>query len=877
LKLIYSKQKKIITLKLLLSLVLIVNPSAMLFAKEQVTVDDVSNNVKNKEQKNPSQDNSQLKSASGAKVIAKIYQDKKTGEYYGEKTKEPAIQQPEASNKNQSEVKEQKVVTKSDENNSKKDIVNNNSSDAEKPIVTKKIIGNIEIIGLERLDENLILELIDYKNVKNFSASFIENALQKIYESDFFADVKIYRRNKFLVIELKENPLISEIKFVGNDKIDDEALTSEISLKKRSIFTKAKLQNDLKRINELYIKSGRFLAKIEPKIIQKEQNRLEVIFDINEGKKAKIAKIYFLGNQEFADSELLNEISTKQSQWWRFLSSSDSFDSDRVEFDKEMLRRFYNSNGFADFAVISSSSQISANKDRFFITFLLEEGIKYNFGKINIINEIDKFDSKILNKKILIKEGSIYDAQLLEKTVDAFIETMSEASFAFGDVQPILRRNRELKTIDVDFVIAQTPRVYINQIRINGNTRTLDEVIRREMRLREGDPYNLTKINRSKQRIENLNFFEKVEFRTKRLNESDKVDIEIEVKEKKTGELTLGIGYSTIDRLTGNAGIRENNLFGTGQELGINMQKSYWRQNVEIGYTKPYFMSTNLTAGIDLFKYDQVGRNIMMFDQKSMGSVFRGSYAINEFLSHQLKYSINDVRIGNVDNVNTINPVGLRGNFLSSAIGQGFFYDKRNNRINPTRGYFLSFNQEYSGIAGNVNYIKNEGSSAFYLPIYKNDYIFKLSARGGVIDGIGQGVRSNFGYFLGGNDFRGFDFNGLGPRTKDANGSAKGGFSVGGKIYYVGTAEMRFPLGLPKELGIYGALFSENGLVKSVDKDVQGARYGIADSSLIRSSYGLSIAWSSPMGPIRLDFSKVARKEVYDRTQVFRFSFGTSF
>lgn len=849
----------------------------MLFAKEQVTFDNPSNNVKNNEQKNPSQDNSQIKSASGAKIIAKIYQDKKTGEYYGEKSKNSAIQQPEFSNKNQLDVKEQKIKTKSDENNSKKNIANNNSSEIEKPIVTKKIIGNIEIIGLERLDENLILELINYKNVKNFSASFIENALQKIYESDFFAEVKIYRRNKFLVIELKENPLISEIKFIGNDKIDDEALTSEISLKKRSIFTKAKLQNDLKRINELYIKSGRFLAKIEPKIIQKEQNRLEVIFDINEGKKAKIAKIYFLGNQEFADNELLNEISTKQSQWWRFLSSSDSFDSDRIEFDKEMLRRFYNTNGFADFAVISSSSQISANKDRFFITFLLEEGIKYNFGKINIINEIDKFDSKILNKKILIKQGSIYDAQLLEKTVDAFIETMSEASFAFGDVQPILRRNRELKTIDVDFVIAQTPRVYINQIRINGNSRTLDEVIRREMRLREGDPFNLTKINRSKQRIENLNFFEKVEFRTKRLDESDKVDIEIEVKEKKTGELTLGVGYSTFDRLTGNVGIRENNLVGTGQELGINMQKSYWRQNVEIGYTRPYFMGTNLTAGIDLFKYDQVGRNIMMFDQKSMGSVLRGSYAINEFLSHQIKYSINDVRIGNVDNVNTVNPVGLRGNFLSSAVGQGFFYDKRNNRINPTRGYFLSFNQEYSGISGNVNYIKNEGSSAFYLPIYKNDYIFKLSARAGVIDGIGQGVRSNFGYFLGGNDFRGFDFNGLGPRTKDINGSAKGGFSVGGKIYYVGTAEMRFPLGLPKELGIYGALFNENGLVKSVDKDVQGAMYGIADSSLIRSSYGLSIAWSSPMGPIRLDFSKVARKEVYDRTQVFRFSFGTSF
>lgn len=875
-KLIYFKQKNIILLKLILTLILVINPSAMLLAQEQATDQRSSKTTNEKEQSKLSQNNSQAESASGAKVIAKIYKDKKTGKYYSENSKE-SVSQENFKNKDLKAKKNLDHPLQDKQVKANEDKVIEKNSTSEKIFFNKKTIGNIEIIGLERLDENLILELIDHKNIKNFSPSFIENALQKIYESDFFAEVKISRRNKFLVIEVKENPLISEIKFVGNDKIDDEALASEISLKKRSIFTKAKLQNDLKRINELYIKSGRFLAKIEPKIIQKEQNRLEVIFDISEGKKAKIAKIYFLGNQEFSDSDLQDEISTKKSRWWKFLSSSDSFDSDRIEFDKEMLRRFYSSNGFADFAVVSSSSQISAKKDQFYITFLLEEGIKYNFGKINIINEIDKFDSSILNKKILIKEGKIYDATLIEKTVDEFVETMSEASFAFGDVQPIMRRNRELKTIDIDFVIAQTPRVYINQIRINGNSRTLDEVIRREMRLREGDPFNLTKINRSKQRIENLNFFEKVEFRTKRLEESDKVDIEIEVKEKKTGELTLGVGYSTFDRITGNAGIRENNLFGSGQEVGINLQKSYWRQNAEIGYTKPYFMGTNLAAGIDLYKYDQVARNVMIFDQNSMGSVLRANYSITEFLNHQLRYALSDVKIGNVSSLNTIDPTGVRGNFLSSAIGQGFFYDKRNNRLNPIRGYFLSFNQEFSGIGGNVKYFKNEGSGAFYLPIYKNDFIFKLAARGGLIDGVGQGIRSNFGYFLGGNDFRGFDFNGLGPRTKNADGSAKGGLPVGGKIYYVGTAEMRFPLGLPKELGIYGALFSENGLVKSVDKEVQGARYGIADSSLIRSSYGLSLVWSSPMGPIRLDFSKIARKEKYDRTQTFRFSFGTSF
>ncbi len=787
---------------------------------------------------------------SSAKVIAKISSDQSTNKMINQS----------------SEILKNEVSPKQNLNEENKEILKN-----------RFIEDDVEIIGIERIDARTILSLINIKNLKKNVAQTVPESLQKLYETDLFADVKIYRRSGKIFIEVKENPIISDVKFVGNDKIDDESLQNEVSLKKRAVYTKAKLQNDLKRINELYIKSGRFLTKIDPKIIVKEQNRVDIIFDINESSKAKIGKIYFIGNAEFSDKELGDEISTKQSQWWKFLSSSDSYDSDRIEFDKEILRRFYGRNGFADFIVISSAAQISPQKDKFFISFLVEEGIKYKFGEINIVNRINKFDSSVLQKKILPKKGKIYNIDLVEKSIDSFVETMSEASFAFADIEPVLKRNREEKTIDIDFVIQETPRIYINQIRIKGNNRTLDRVIRREMRLREGDPFNITKINRSKQRIENLGFFEKVDFQTKRVGESDKVDLEIEVKEKRTGELTLGIGYSTVDHLTGNVGIRENNLFGTGQELGFNVQKSYWRQNFEINYTKPYFMETNLSAGVDLFKYGMVGRNNLAYDQDSVGSTLRGNYAVTEFLSHQLRYSLSQTKIANINNLNQINIASMQGSFMSSVIGQSFFYDKRDNRIDPKKGYYLSVSQEYSGIGGDIKFIKNEASSGYYLPVYKNDIIFKLSLRGGVIDGIGQQVRSNFGYFLGGNDFRGFNFNGLGPRLKNANGNAKGGYAMGGKIYYVGSAEMRFPLGLPRELGIYGALFSENGVVKSVDKDVSGATYGIADSSLIRSSYGLSLVWSSPMGPIRLDFSKVARKEAYDVTQAFRFSFGTSF
>lgn len=737
----------------------------------------------------------------------------------------------------------------------------------------------IVITGNERVENETILGFLpnfdSKKEVKNFSQKTIDEALKNIYESDLFSDVKISQENNRLLIEVKENPIIAEVKFIGNKKIEDDALQGEISLKKRGIFTKSKLQSDLKRINEIYLKSGRFLARIDPQIIQKEQNRIDIIFEIFEGQKARISDIYFVGNLAFSDRELLDEVSTKKSKWYKFLSSSDVYDSDRIEFDKEKLRRFYGSKGYADFAAISSIAQINQTKDKFFITFLIEEGIKYKVGEVNIINHIAKFDSSILTSEIQIKQNKTYNSELVDKTVDAMVKIMSDKAYAFAHIEPVLKRNKEQKIIDIDFVIEETPPIYINQIRITGNTRTLDEVVRRELRLRDGDAYNITKINRSKQRLQNLGFFEKVEFNTKRIGNTDKVDLEIELKEKKTGELNLGIGYSTVDRLTANVGIKERNLMGTGQELGFNIQKSFSRFTSEINYTKPYFMGRSIDAGFDIFQYNLSKRNTLVYDQKSNGITFRGDYSITEFLKHQIRYSYREESISNVDSTASLNLRNLQGNFTNSTIGHTLLYDKRDNRLNPTNGYYISGSQDYAGVGGYIRNTKYEGSAGYYTPTFNEDFILKFLARGGMINGNGQGVRSNDAFFLGGNNFRGFEFAGLGPRTK-TNGNAVGGSIVGGNIYYVGTAEFKFPVGLPKELGVNGVLFSDNGTVKEVDA-ISKRGTEVADSGSIRSSYGVSIVWSSPLGPIRLDFAKVAKKEVYDRTQAFRFSFGTNF
>ena len=770
----------------------------------------------------------------------------------------------------------QKVVKKRDSQKRK----NIEKTGIDEDLAIKNSEKKFIVLGLQRVEESMVLGYLDNSNFQNNPTNAIQQATKKLYESELFSSVSISEKGGQFIVELVENPIIFEVKLIGNKKVNDEALLSEVSLKKRSVFSKQKLQIDLKRISEIYTKTGRFLTKIEPKLVQKDQNRVELIFEIDEGPKAKIGEIYFIGNNAFDDKDLHEEVSTKKSKWWKFLSSSDSYDSDRIEFDKEILRRFYTNRGYADFSILSATAQINHQKDRFFVSFLMEEGIRYNLGKIEIVNNIPKFDAEILRKKILIKSGKLYNGELIDKTIDGMIETMSDKSYAFASIEPVLKRHRDQKIIDIDFVIRETPRIYIEQINISGNVRTLDEVIRRELRFREGDPYNITKINRSKQRIENLGFFEKVEFNTKRIGDGDRVNLEIEVKEKKTGELNLGIGYSTVNRLNLNAGIRENNLFGTGRQIGFNAQKAFAYSSADVSYNKPYFLDMPLNAGFDIFKIDQSRRNALAYDTNRIGFSLNASYQISEFLSHNFNYSRTKDKIGNVDDTATILAKNLQGRYITSGIGQTLLYDKRDNRFDPKNGYFISASQTFNGIGGDIKTMKYEGAIGAYSPTINNDFIIKLAARGGVIEGLGQDVRSNNGFFLGSNqgygNFRGFAFNGLNPRAMINGVPNRNGEPIGGKIYYIGTTELRFPLGLPKELGIYGILFSDNGVVKGVDRGIAGGT-PIADSGRLRSTCGVSIAWASPMGPIRLDFAKILRKQEYDVPQNFNFSVGTSF
>ncbi len=732
----------------------------------------------------------------------------------------------------------------------------------------------IEVIGNHRVETNTILNHIDTHKISHSLniTQDINTAKQQLAILDLFSDINIFLQQNKLIIEVKENQFITDIKFIGNNKLSDEILNNELILKKKTIFSINKLKQDLKNIQQLYLKTGKFLAHIQPKMVIQENNKAELIFEINEGPKTSINNIYFIGNKSFNKKDLAEQISTKKTMWWKFLSTADVYDSDRLQYDKDLLTKFYYSKGYADFTIIEATAEIDKQHSQFFINFLLEEGEIYHLKNIEIVNQIPNFDASILQKVIKFKENDIYNANLIEETITQMTEILSQNSYAFTNIEPIIKKDYKNHQINLQFLLNETPRIYIDQINITGNTRTINEVIIRELRIKEGDPYNTIKLNRSKQRLENLGFFEKVDFDIQRINNTDKVILQIKVKEKKTGELNLGLGYSTVNRFNINAGIKENNLFGTGRQVGINLQKSFTTVNAEFNYTKPYFFNHPIDVGFDVFKYRINKRNSLVYDQNNSGFKINANYSITEFLTHQITYNRTNQNIGNIDSNASFAIKNLQGNFIYSGIEHSFLYDKRNNRIDPKSGYFFSLLQAYNGLGGNIKTLKHEFFAGYYQPTFNHDFIFKMLFKSGLIDGLGQAVLSNNNFFLGGDNFRGFEYAGIGPRTY-LNGSPKNGEAVGGKMYYIGTAEFRFPLGLPKELGIYGSLFSDNGVLKQTDIHSTP----IANSGNFRSSYGLSFAWASPMGPIRLDFAKILRKAAYDQVQNFRFSIGTSF
>lgn len=737
-----------------------------------------------------------------------------------------------------------------------------------------EVISNIVIQGNERVEESTIKSYIDINPGVSFSHDQLDTSIKKLYASNLFQKVNISVKGNTLYIVVVENPKINLVVFEGNSKVKTKDLEGEISLRTRAIYTKAKVQEDVNRIIDLYNKNGRFSAKVIPQVIVLPQNRVNLIYKIDEGPVAKIAKIKFVGNNHFSDSRLLSEISSKETHWYYFLSSSDKFNPTRIEYDRELLTRFYQSRGYADFKIISVITNISSRKEKFYITFTIDEGPKYKFGKIEVESMLKDAAINIntIKSQIQTEEKDVYDIRKIEKSVDNIINFINDEGYAFVDVDPQVYLDQEKKLVNINYLIGESRKVYIDKINIKGNVRTSDKVIRREFRLAEGDPYNATKITRSEQRINNLDYFERATIETTRTSDPDKVDLNLNLQEKSTSSINFAGGYSTTDGPLARIGFNEPNLLGNGQDLNFSLMKTESKFSGDIAFTEPYLFDMPLAGTVQLFAStaNRDTRHYSYYNSVTKGFLFNFAYDLTEFLSHNFYYRFAQTKISNLaGNASDAmkEQVGTKNN---SMVGQGFTYDRLDSKIDPTDGYVIGVGQDYAGLGGNVYFLRHTIKSRYYYPISDDDFILILAGEAGTMHGLrGKEVDISDRFFLGGGTtLRGFNYGGVGPRAmKDCA-------SLGGNKYYATTAEVKFPLGFGKEAGLFGAVFVDTGSLSKVDV---ANRNEIWDSSAMRSSYGIGMGIKSPMGPIRIHYARPIRKKFFDREKHFDITFSTAF
>jgi outer membrane protein insertion porin family len=758
------------------------------------------------------------------------------------------------------------------------------------PVQQTGVVQRILVRGNERIEPTTVISYMPITPGETVDPAKIDAALKSLFRTDLFSDVKIDFNNGDLIVTVVENPIINRVLFEGNSSIKEDKIKDEVQVRPRGIFTRAKAQADVGRIVELYRRSGRINATVTPQIVELPQKRVDLIFKIDEGAKTGVLRVNFLGNKAFSDDDLRGVVVTEQSHWWKFFSSNANYDPDRLEYDKEQLRKYYRNRGFYDFRVSSAVAELSPDKNGFLVTYTLDEGPEYKFGKIDVQTELQKLDKNVLKALIPFRRGDTYQDEKIEQATDALTFAAGAAGFAFVDVRPRYTPNRANGTVDVTFDVREGPRVYVDRIDIVGNTRTLDYVIRREMNVTEGDAYNRVLVDRSKNQIRALGFFKNVDITETPGSAPDRTGLQVRVEEQPTGELSFSAGYSSVDQLVVDLGVTERNFRGRGENVRARISIGSLRQQVDFSFTEPRFLGRDLAAGFDAYYYRYDLSQFTAYKTTSVGAGLRLGFPLSLNSRGSLRYTLrnDDVQIDPsfCDPSNLLVSESLcaqRGSFLTSLIGYGYNLDRRNDAINPTRGYFFEINQDFAGVGGDVKYVRTEADGAWYHGFNKT-FILSLIGAGGVVEGWGgDHVRINDRFFRGGNNFRGFEIAGIGPRDLNLGRND----ALGGKVYILGTAELTVPTFLPEQYGIKAALFTDvgtAGLLDEFDKRSIDTTTGLSirdpnikDDLALRASAGVSISWKSPMGPLKFDLSQILHKAPYDRTELFRFSTATRF
>ena len=769
-------------------------------------------------------------------------------------------------------------------------------------VAQAQTVSSIVVEGNQRVENDTVLSYVQISPGDVATSDVIDTSVKALFQTGLFSDVQITRRGGTLVVRVEENPMINQVNFEGNSEVKDSDLLKEVELRERMMFTRAKVLSDVNRVIGVYRRAGFYSVQVSPKIIRLPQNRVDLVFEIQEGDETKVRSIEFVGNDAFDDGDLKDVIGTQVYAWWRFFNRNDNYDPDRLEYDKELLRRYYLKNGFADVRVVSADAVLNPDATGFTITYTIEEGQRYKIADVAVNVGDAQLESDELVSKVRTGVGDYFDATRIERTVDSLTLEAARQGFVFARVNPDIQRNEAAATLDITYNIVEGPRTYIDRIDIIGNYRTEDEVIRRQLLLYEGDAYNRVVVERARRRLTALDYFEKIDFREEEGSAPDRIVLIVEVQEKSTGSINFSIGYSTTEYVVGSISLQERNFLGKGYNVRVNTQASLKRQSVDFGFTNPYFMGLPIAAGFDVFVTNTDNEDESSYTSEQMGFALRAGFRLDEYSSINFKYGLTWRSINGIDK-GSASPavIETEGDTLKSYVASTYSWDNLDNPNRPSNGFRGQLVAEVAGLGGDVYFGSLEAHAWYFVPLYEDSVVLKVEGNAGHVQPIGDdGVPLQDRFFKGGDTFRGFAVSGVGPRQVGNDGSTD---SIGGRTYAIGTVEMSFPLGIPEEWGIEGALFSDFGTIfnSGVDSEVAetgDCKYGrnspteapddagnnannvncdVFDTADFRASVGAGVIWQSPFGPLRFEAAYPLLKADYDKTEWFRFSVGTRF
>jgi outer membrane protein insertion porin family len=751
-------------------------------------------------------------------------------------------------------------------------------------------VNNVVFNGNQRVENETILSYMQLGVGDQFSDEAIDASIKALFQTGLFRDVSVVRQGGSLVVTVSENPLINIVNIEGNEEVDDETLLKEVEVRERIIYTKARVAADTKRILAVYQKQGFYNVRVAPKLIRLPENRINLVFEVSEGGKTQVEQINFSGNDAFSDGDLRDVIATKEHSKLLFFLRNTTYDADRLEYDKELLRRYYLKNGYADVDVVSADARLTDDGQSFVIDFVVTEGPRYSIADVAVNIGDNNLNPDALARKVSTGVGDTYNAAKVDKSVEKLTLEASNQGFVFAKVEPKVDRNPSSATVNLTYNITEGPRTYVERIDIIGNTRTLDDVIRRELRLYEGDAYNRTLIERARRRLTALDYFEKVDFREEEGSAADKVVLVIEVAEKATGSVTFSIGYSTVETVVGSVGLEERNLFGRGYNVKLNTQLSFKKQQVDFSFTEPYFMGTAISAGIDLFATRVDNKDASSYTSEQIGGALRTGFALDEFSSMNFKYLLAH-RVTKGVTIASASPaiIEQEGKDWKSAISATYIYDDLDNPLNPASGLRAELETEVAGLGGNTQYASVEGHAWYFIPLLDEKVVVKIEGNAGHQQSFGKrDIPLQDRFFKGADSFRGFAQSGIGPKQIGNDGTAD---SIGAQTYAIGTLEANFPIGIPEAWGISGTVFSDFGTVFGTDQKsvangagnctfagkTSTAACSVLDSMGFRASVGAGVIWQSPFGPLRLEAAYPILKKKFDEKEIVRFSIGTRF